>query len=160
MSTTAVERFVAAARAQGIDPQVKMFPNDTRTAVQAAEALGCELGQIVKSLIFTADDELVLVLASGSNRVDESVAAPHFGVTTLGKADAAGVRSATGFAIGGVPPFGHPTRLRSVIDEDLLQYSEIWAAAGAPDAVFALTPAQLVELSGARFAKIAAVTRS
>lgn len=155
MAATAVERFVAAAQQLGIDPQVATFPKDTRTAIQAAEALGCELGQIVKSLIFRADDELVLVLTSGSNRVDEKRAAPLFGVRKLGKADADEARQATGFAIGGVPPFGHPEPLRAVIDEDLLQYDKIWAAAGAPDAVFPLAPARLVELSGAQAARIA-----
>lgn len=156
MAPTAVERFVAAAKAQGLDPQVQVFPKDTRTAVQAAEALGCELGQIVKSLIFKADDELVLVLTSGSNRVDEKRVAPLFDVTKLGKADADGARAATGFAIGGIPPFGHPTPLRAVVDEDLTNFKEIWAAAGAPDSVFALTPAQLIDLSGATVAHVAA----
>lgn len=147
MAQPAVERFLEAARKQGIDPQVQVFSKDTRTAVQAADALGCELGQIVKSLIFKAGDELVLVLTSGSNRVDEKRAAELLGVAKLGKANADDARAATGFAIGGVPPFGHPTQLQAVVDEDLTQYEQIWAAAGAPDAVFALTPAQLITLS-------------
>ena len=149
MATPAVERFLAAARAEGLDPEVKTFPKDTRTAQQAADALGCELGQIVKSLIFKADDELVLVLTSGVNRVDETKAAPLFGVDKLGKANADDARQATGFSIGGIPPCGHPEPLRSVVDEDLLEWPTIWAAAGAPDAVFELTPAQLVEITGA-----------
>lgn len=155
MTQTAVERFVAAANKQGIDPNVQVFPKDTRTAVQAAEALGCELGQIVKSLIFKAGDELVLVLTSGSNRVDEQRAAELLGVTKLGKANADDARAATGFAIGGVPPFGHPTQLRAAVDHDLMQYEQIWAAAGAPDSVFALTPAQLIELSGGTVGAVA-----
>lgn len=152
----AVERFTTAAQNLGLDPQVKTFPKDTRTAKQAADALGCELGQIVKSLIFLAGDELVLVLTSGVNRVDEAKAAPLFGINSLGKADAAGAREATGFAIGGIPPCGHPSPLRSVIDRDLLGWETIWAAAGAPDAVFELTPQQLIDVTGAASADIAA----
>jgi len=156
VAVPAVERFVAAAQQLGLQPEVEVFPKDTRTAVQAAEALGCELGQIVKSLIFKADDELVLVLTSGSNRVDEKKAAALFGVAKLGKANADDARAATGFAIGGVPPFGHPAPLRAVVDEDLTRFEQIWAAAGAPDAVFALTPAELVEHSRAIVADVAA----
>lgn len=155
-SSDAVKRFTTAAKELGLEANVKTFPKDTRTAQQAADALGCELGQIVKSLIFQAGDELVLVLTSGVNRVDETKAAPLFGVDSLGKADAAGAREATGFAIGGIPPCGHPTPLRSVVDQDLLGWDTIWAAAGAPDAVFELTPQQLVDITGAASADIAA----
>ncbi len=154
MATTAIERFVAAARDLGLQPDVKTFPEDTRTAQQAADALGCELGQIVKSLIFKAGDELVLVLTSGVNRVDEAKAAALFGVDKLGRANADDARQATGFAIGGIPPCGHPTPLRSVVDQDLLDWQTIWAAAGAPDAVFELTPATLIEVTGAAPADI------
>ena len=147
-SSAAVERFVAAAHTVGLKPDVKTFPKDTRTAQQAADALGCELGQIVKSLIFKADDELVLVLTSGVNRVDEAKAAPLFGVAKLGKANADDARQATGFAIGGIPPCGHPTPLRAIVDQDLLTWGTIWAAAGAPDAVFELTPGELIEITG------------
>lgn len=155
-ASDAVQRFTKAAEALGITPDVVTFPQDTRTAKQAADALGCELGQIVKSLIFLAGDELVLVLTSGVNRVDEAKAAPFFGVETLGKADAAGAREATGFAIGGIPPCGHPQPLRSVIDRDLLGWDTVWAAAGAPDAVFEITPQQLVAITGAASVDIAA----
>ena len=152
----AVERFVASAAVLGITPDVKTFPKDTRTAQQAADALGCELGQIVKSLIFSAADELVLVLASGVNRVDEAKAAKLFGTESLEKADADGARAATGFAIGGIPPCGHPTPLRAVVDQDLLGWETIWAAAGAPDAVFELTPDTLLRITGAELADVAA----
>ena len=148
-ATPAVERFIAAAKATGLDPDVRIFPADTRTAQQAADALGCELGQIVKSLIFAADDELVLVLTSGVNRVDETKAAAHFGVAKLGKANAEQARAATGFAIGGIPPCGHTQKLRCIIDHDLLQWDTVWAAAGAPDSVFELTPDQLLGATGA-----------
>lgn len=148
-ASPAVERFLAAASELGIQPEVKTFPKDTRTAQQAADALGCELGQIVKSLIFRAGDELVLVLTSGVNRVDEAKTAPLFGVDKLGKANADDARTATGFAIGGIPPCGHPAPLRSVIDTHLLTWPTVWAAAGAPDAVFEIDPHRLVEVTGA-----------
>lgn len=155
MTSPAVDRFIAAASEQGLDPKVKTFPQDTRTAQQAADALGCELGQIVKSLVFKADDELVLVLTSGVNRVDETKAAPLFGVTRLGKANADDARQATGFAIGGIPPCGHHRQLRAVVDQDLLRWDTIWAAAGAPDAVFELTPDTLLRITGSATADIA-----
>jgi prolyl-tRNA editing enzyme YbaK/EbsC (Cys-tRNA(Pro) deacylase) len=117
------------------------FPAGTRTAQDAAAAIGCAVGQIVKSLVFLRDDEPVLVLCSGANTVD----AQRLG---LAKADADVVRRATGFAIGGVPPYGHPAPLETLVDEDLLAYDEVWAAAGTPSSVFPLTPAQLVERSG------------
>lgn len=155
MAVPATERFQAAARELGLETKIKTFPEDTRTAQQAADALGCELGQIVKSLIFTAGDEHVLVLTSGVNRVDVAKAASLLGVDALGKADAQGARTATGFAIGGIPPCGHPTPLRSVVDEDLLTWDTVWAAAGAPDAVFELTPAKLLEVTGASPGQVA-----
>lgn len=156
MTSPATERFTAAAAALDLAPEIRTFPKDTRTAQQAAEALGCELGQIVKSLIFKAGDELVLVLTSGVNRVDEAKVAPLFGANKLGKANADDARAATGFAIGGIPPCGHPIPLRSVVDQDLLTWPTIWAAAGAPDAVFELTPAELVRVTGAEPADVAA----
>lgn len=158
MSTPATDRFRAATAHLGLDPVIERFPSDTRTAQQAADALGCQLGQIVKSLIFQADGEIVLVLTSGSNRVDEKRAAPLFGVSKLGRANPDEVRAATGFAIGGVPPCGHPAPLRAVIDEDLMQWDTIWAAAGAPDAVFALTPSELVRVTGGTINAVAATT--
>jgi prolyl-tRNA editing enzyme YbaK/EbsC (Cys-tRNA(Pro) deacylase) len=123
------------------------FPEGTRTAQDAAAAIGCEVGQIVKSLVFLREGEPVLVLCSGANTVD----AQRLGLT---KADADVVRRATGFAIGGVPPYGHPAPLETLVDEDLLGYDEIWAAAGTPRSVFPLTPAQLVERSGGTIAGI------
>ena len=155
-TTPATDRFRAAAATVGLDPTIKTFPKDTRTAQQAADALGCELGQIVKSLIFKAGDEHVLILTSGVNRVDVAKAAPFFDIEKLGKADADGAREATGFAIGGIPPCGHPSPLRAVVDQDLLSWTTIWAAAGAPDAVFELTPDDLVRVTGAAVVDIAA----
>jgi prolyl-tRNA editing enzyme YbaK/EbsC (Cys-tRNA(Pro) deacylase) len=123
------------------------FPEGTRTAQDAAAAIGCEVGQIVKSLVFLRDAEPVLVLCSGANTVD----ARRLG---LEKADAGVVRRATGFAIGGVPPYGFPAPLETLVDEDLLGYDEIWAAAGTPRSVFPLTPAQLVERTGGTVAGV------
>lgn len=155
MAPTATDRFAASARELGIEPRIEKFPRDTRTAVQAAEALGCELGQIVKSLVFAAQDRVVLVLTSGTNRVDQAKAAAAFGVDLLDRADPEVARTAAGFAIGGIPPFGHPTPIEAIIDPDLLTWDEIWAAAGAPDAVFAIEPDRLVELAAARVVDIA-----
>jgi prolyl-tRNA editing enzyme YbaK/EbsC (Cys-tRNA(Pro) deacylase) len=123
------------------------FPEGTRTAQDAAAAIGCEVGQIVKSLVFLRDGEPVLVLCSGANTVD----ARRLG---LAKADADVVRRATGFAIGGVPPYGFAAPLETLVDEALLGYDEIWAAAGTPRSVFPLTPAQLVERSGGTVASV------
>jgi prolyl-tRNA editing enzyme YbaK/EbsC (Cys-tRNA(Pro) deacylase) len=128
---------------------VREFPEGTRTAADAAAAIGCAVGQIVKSLVFRRGDEAVLVLCSGANTVDEAV----LGVQ---RADAAFVREVTGFAIGGVPPYGWRTPpAETVLDEDLLRYAELWAAAGSPRSVFPLTPAELRERTGARVARVA-----
>jgi len=123
------------------------FPEGTRTAQDAAAAIGCTVGQIVKSLVFLRDGEPILVLCSGANTVD----ARRLG---LDKADANVVRRATGFAIGGVPPYGHPAALETLVDEDLLGYDEIWAAAGTPRSVFPLTPGELVERTGGTVSRV------
>ncbi len=141
---------------------VVTFPETTRTAAEAATAIGCTVAQIAKSLVFKSDpgDRPVLVIASGTNRVDEARVADALsaqtGAVRIRRGDAAFVRSATGFAIGGVPPIGHATAPIVVIDRDLLGHAEIWAAAGTPNAVFALTPDQLVTMTGGKVASIAA----
>ncbi len=132
-------------------PEILRFPDGTRTAAQAAAAVGCELGQIVKSLVFLCDGEAVLALTSGSNRVDTAQLGTLLG-GTITRADADGVRDATGYAIGGTPPFGHARPLRAVVDRALLAYDTVWAAAGTPDTVFELTPDELVRASGAEVA--------
>jgi len=136
--------------------QVLEFDAGTRTAADAAAAIGCEIAEIAKSLLFRAkvSGRPVLVVASGVNRVDEKAVAALIG-ETIGRADADFVREATGFAIGGVPPLGHVIAPLALIDEDLLRFSAIWAAAGTPNAVFRLTPAELVELTGGRVARVA-----
>lgn len=144
-----------ALQALGLDLQVIELPGSTRTALEAAQAVGCHVGQIVKSLVFKAkrSQRPILVIASGPNRVDERRVEALIG-EPLGKADADFVRQQTGFVIGGVPPVGHNQRLETFIDEDLLGYAEIWAAAGTPHAVFRLTPADLVQMTGGRVAAI------
>ncbi len=128
----------------GIKLQVVELPDSTRTAVEAAQAIGCSVGQIVKSLIFKSQNsgKPVLVIASGPNRVNEKVVAKHLG-EPIGRADADFVREHTGYVIGGVPPVGLAEKMDTFIDQDLLQYEQVWAAAGNPHAVFALTPADL-----------------
>ena len=127
---------------------VKEFPQGTRTAPDAARAVGCELGQIVKSLVFVAAGRPVVALVSGANRLDESRLAAAAG-EPVAKADAEMARQATGYSIGGVPPFGHASPVPVFMDRDLLAYDVVWAAAGRPDSVFEIEPARLRELSNA-----------
>jgi prolyl-tRNA editing enzyme YbaK/EbsC (Cys-tRNA(Pro) deacylase) len=135
--------------AQGYKNQVIEFSDSTRTAVEAAAAVGCTVGQIAKSLLFrgASSQRPLLVITSGANRVHEKRAALQIG-EKLEKADADFVREATNFVIGGVPPFGHAQAVATYIDKDLLQYDLIWAAAGHPHAVFCLTPDELVAMTG------------
>jgi prolyl-tRNA editing enzyme YbaK/EbsC (Cys-tRNA(Pro) deacylase) len=137
-----------ALLAQGYNNQVIEFADSTRTAAEAAAAVGCTVGQIAKSLVFrgASSQRPILIIASGTNRVHEKRAAQHIG-EKLEKADAEFVRNTTSFAIGGVPPLGHAQPMATYIDQDLLQYEQIWAAAGHPHAVFRLTPAQLVTMT-------------
>jgi len=144
-----------ALQALGFALEVVELPDSTRTAAEAAQAVGCQVGQIVKSLVFKAkrSQRPVLVVASGANRVNEKAIEALIG-EPLGRADADFVRQRTGFAIGGVPPVGHSERLETFIDEDLLQHAEIWAAAGTPNAVFRLAPGDLARMTGGRVVKI------
>lgn len=150
-----VTRVVDAARQAGLDIEVERFPEGTRTAADAARAVGCDVAQIVKSLVFMADDGAVLALVSGSNRVDVVRLAAALDVASVRKADGDEARAATGYAIGGVPPFGHATAVRVVVDRDLLGHARLWAAAGLPDAVFAIAPEDLLRVSGATPADLA-----
>jgi prolyl-tRNA editing enzyme YbaK/EbsC (Cys-tRNA(Pro) deacylase) len=145
-----VQRVVDAAAREGLAVDVHGFPEGTRTASDAAAAVGVQVGQIVKSLAFEVEGEIVLALVSGANRLDESELARSAGAVdgAVKRANADAVRAATGFAIGGVPPFGHATDLRTFVDEDLLRYDEVWAAAGTPKHVFPVAPAELVRVSG------------
>ena len=143
-----VVRVVEAGAALGVRVAPVRFPEGTKTAIDAANAIGCDVGQIVKSLIFAVDGEVVLAYVSGANQLDEAKLADAAGGATCARVDADVVRGATGFPIGGVPPFGHATELRVFIDPELLGYDEVWAAAGTWHDVFALSPRQLVDASG------------
>ena len=146
-------RFESWLADAGFGITVRQFPQGTRTASDAARAVGCELGQIVKSLVFVAGGRPVVALVSGPNRLDERKLAAVAG-EPVGKADAEAARSATGYAIGGVPPFGHATEVPVFMDEDLLRYATVWAAAGRPDSVFEIAPDTLRELSHATVADL------
>ena len=151
---SARERFLAGAEAVGITPEISRFPDGTRTAEQAAAAVGCELGQIVKSLVFLCDGQPVLALTSGANRVDTGRLGELLG-GEITRADADGVREATGYAIGGTPPFGHTRLLRTVVDASLLQYDNVWAAAGTPETVFEVSSVDLVRITSGTVAEFA-----
>ncbi len=145
---TSASRVQDALASAGLSARVVELPQSTRTAADAAKAIGCEVGQIAKSLVFRARESgsAILVIASGTNRVNESTIASAIG-EPIEKADAEFVRTRTGYAIGGVPPVGHVDAIRTFIDEDLLRFDRIWAAAGTPNAVFELSPAELPRLT-------------
>ena len=143
-----VTRVVDAAAALGVSITPQRFPEGTKTAADAAAAIGVDVGQIVKSLIFAVDGQVVLAYVSGANRLDERKLAAAAGGTKCARVDADAVREATGFPIGGVPPFGHIMPLPLFIDPDLLQYDEVWAAAGTWNDVFAIDPHDLVRVTG------------
>jgi prolyl-tRNA editing enzyme YbaK/EbsC (Cys-tRNA(Pro) deacylase) len=146
--SAAVERFRAAAADSGLNIDVRRYPEGTRTAADAAAAIGCDVGAIVKSLVFVAEGVgPVMALVSGANRVDVARLAVHFGAASVRQANADEVRAATGYAIGGTPPFGHATAVPIVIDPDLLAFDEVWSAAGTPDSVWSTAPARLVEIT-------------
>jgi prolyl-tRNA editing enzyme YbaK/EbsC (Cys-tRNA(Pro) deacylase) len=153
-------RVQQALTSAGISAQVLDLPQSTRTANEAAVAVGCRVEQIAKSLVFrrTDSDRPVLIIASGSNRVDEKLVASHLSASIV-KADADFVRATTGFAIGGVPPLGHDRPVETLIDEDLLRLDTIWAAAGTPHALFAISPHELVRATGGRVLPVAAARK-
>jgi prolyl-tRNA editing enzyme YbaK/EbsC (Cys-tRNA(Pro) deacylase) len=153
--SASAQRVQEALKGLGFTLQVVELPDSTRTAVEAAQAVGCQLGQIVKSLVFKAkrSERPILVIASGANRVNERAIEAMIG-EPLGKADADFVRQRTGFVIGGVPPVGHSEPLTTFVDLDLLAFDEVWAAAGTPNAVFRLTPHDLVRMTGGQVVKI------
>ena len=142
-------RVIAAARGAGLEITTRRFPEGTKTAADAAAAIGVVVGQIVKSLVFGVDSEIVMALVSGSNQLDEKKLAAAAGGSKCSRVDADAVRAATGYPIGGVPPFGHSTQLRVFVDPDLLQYDEVWAAAGTWNDVFPIAPDDLFRASGA-----------
>jgi prolyl-tRNA editing enzyme YbaK/EbsC (Cys-tRNA(Pro) deacylase) len=156
----AVQRVLDAAARKGVQLDVRLFERSTHTAAEAAAAVGAEVGQIVKSLIFVTDGpngiRPCLVLASGANTVDVALLATTLTEPTLRRATADEARQLTGFAIGGIPPFGHVTSIRTLMDPDLGRYETVWAAAGTANAVFAVAPATLRVLANAIVTPIAA----
>ncbi|MFI5273897.1 MAG: YbaK/EbsC family protein [Ktedonobacterales bacterium] len=150
-----VARVLESLEALGVRTNVTEFPQSTRTAAEAAAAVGAEVGQIVKSLIFLAGAQPILALVSGTNRADTTKLAALAGAP-IRRADADAVRAATGYAIGGVPPVGHSAPLPTYLDRDLMRYSTVWAAAGTPNAVFPIAPAELQRVTGARLVELAA----
>jgi len=152
---TSAQRVQEALAACSVACQVVEMPGSTRTAEEAARAVGCRLGQIAKSLVFKGrrSGQAVLVITSGANRVDEKQLAERI-AEPIAKADADFVREKTGFAIGGVPPVGHVQPLKIFIDQDLLQYNEIWAAAGTPRSLFKLTPAELRQITNGQVVNV------
>ncbi|MEU3851940.1 YbaK/EbsC family protein [Streptomyces sp. NPDC029554] len=156
-SSGAHPRFAQALRDLGLDAlegRVRRFPEATRTAAEAAAALGCELSQICKSLIFAADGVPVLVLMDGASRVDVELVRRELGAEKVTRAKAEVVRETTGYAIGGVPPFGHRTRTRVLADRSLLAHDLVWAAAGTPYTVFPMAPRDLVTHAGGTLADV------
>jgi prolyl-tRNA editing enzyme YbaK/EbsC (Cys-tRNA(Pro) deacylase) len=147
-----VDRFTQATA--GLDLQITLYPEGTHTAQDAAAAVGAPVGAIVKSLVFMAGEQALMVLASGPNRVGADLIGRALGLTLI-KADADQVRNHTGFSIGGVPPIGHPTSLQTVMDRDLFDFDEVWAAAGSSSAVFSISPLRLQELSNATVISVA-----
>src|SRR4051812_41458813 len=152
-------RFAEALRELGLDEltaRVRRFPEATRTAQEAAEAIGCELSQICKSLIFAADGVPVLVLMDGASRVDLDLVRDELGAEKVTRAKADVVREFTGYAIGGVPPFGHANKTRVLADRSLLAHDTVWAAAGSPYAVFPMEPKELIAHAGAALVDVRA----
>ena len=149
-----IRRFEEAARERGLEIEIRRFPEGTKTAQDAARAVGCEVAQIVKSLVFVADGRPLLALTSGANRADVSKLARAVGAAEVRRADPDEARAATGFAIGGTPPFGFPAPVTVLMDDDLLGYGEVWAAAGTPDAVFRIDPAVLRDAASAEVADL------
>ena len=141
--------------AAGVETQVVVLPDSARTAVEAAAAVGCDVGAIANSLVLTADDAPVLVMTSGAHRVDFAVLAESLGAAAVAMAPAALVREVTGQAIGGVAPVGHPAPLPPYLDQDLRAFEQIWAAAGTPHSVMPLTFAQLEKLTAGAIVRVA-----
>lgn len=150
MHPRAAEFVNRCAEQYGVDVSVEEFPEGTKTAADAAEAVGCAVGQIASSLAFAAGDDLVVVVTSGANRVSEERLATHLGVDTVTMADPDRIADTLGWSIGGVPPFCHDTAVPALFDETLLDYETVWAAAGTPEAVFPMAPDDIRRIADAR----------
>lgn len=147
------DRVKAALEALSLDCEVLTLPGSTRTAEEAAEAVGCTVGEIAKSLVFRAGDQAVVAVVSGGDRVDTARLSEAVGAE-VGRADAGFVRAATGFAIGSVPPLGHAGPVALFMDRGLFRFARVWAAAGSPFSVFAIEPARLRDAAGATIADL------
>ena len=154
LSEAKVQAVVEAGKALGVDVAPREFPEGTRSAADAARAIGVEVGAIVKSLVFAVDGEAVVALVSGANLLDEGKLAAAGG-TSAWRQDADAVREVTGFPVGGVPPFGHRQPLRTFVDEDLVGYPEVWAAAGTASVNFSIEPQALVRATSGRVCDLA-----
>lgn len=154
------ERVQAALDELGLQATVVRLPDSTRTAPEAAAAVGCEVGAIAKSLLFMADGEAVLVVCSGDRRVDTKQVAKLVGASKVEMARPDDVRRIIGYAIGGVPPVGHTTAVKTLMDSGLLRWPLVYAAAGAHDALFPIDPHKLLEASGAQLAEVALPTQA
>lgn len=154
MHPRAEEFATQASEEYGFEVDVHEFEEGTKTASDAAEVVGCDVAQIASGLVFVADGEPVMVITSGANRVSEERLADVCGADGVGMADPETVREATGYGIGGVPPFSHEAGIRVLIDETLLDHEEVWAAAGTPQTVFPIDPETLVELADAEQAAV------
>lgn len=144
------ESFHQCAQAEyGLDPSIHEFEEGTKTAADAADAIGCDVAQIASSIVMVADGDVIVVVTSGANRVDEGIIASQFGAGDVGMADPAETKAATGWSIGGVPPICHDTTVPVLFDETLLEHEEVWAAAGTPEAVWPVEPERLVDLADA-----------
>ena len=153
--STSAQKIQDQLKSLGYEYTVTEHTESTRTAQEAADRAGCELGQIVKSLIFKGKEsgKPILVLTSGANRVDEKRISEYAG-EAIGRAEAEFVRAVTGFAIGGVPPIGHTQKMETYLDEDFLQYETIWAAAGTPNAIFELKTTDLQSMTGGTVVRV------
>lgn len=149
MHPTAASFLEAAAEAHGIEPDVHEFDAGTKTAADAAEAIGCDVAQIASSIVMVADGEVIVVVTSGANRVAEDRIAAHLDADSVRMAEPAETKEATGWSIGGVPPICHENDLPVLFDETLLDQDTVWAAAGTPEAVWPADPEDIVELSDA-----------
>lgn len=148
MHPRAVEFCERARERYGFDPDVQEYPDGTKTAADAAAAIGCTVAQIASSIVVDTDDGLAVVVTSGANRVDMDAVAAELDVDSAGMADADRIDDIIGWSIGGVPPFCHDSDVPVLLDETLLDHERVWAAAGTPEAVFPLSPSELRELSG------------
>lgn len=149
------ERVRKAAAQAGVEVEVVRFPDGTRTAADAAAAIGCEVAAIAKSIVLDSDGGAIVVVTSGANRVHYDKVAAALGVTGVRRADPETARQATGYPIGGTAPFGHAGPVRMLFDRDLLAFDEVWAAAGTPDTVFAVAPDALLDATEATVADVA-----